>query len=697
MNNNNVVFEDFRSLEDKSLHILEATPLPILISKIDGGITFVNSALLAMLGYSNDEIYRKDVIITHPDDINENINIRTRLVNSPQTKITVEKRYKHKNGSTIYGLLTIAARPSTAGEVTHFISQIVDITDKKVYQNDMQLFKALVEKSNDGMVIFCAQTGTLLNANRSFCDNLGYTLDEVKSMHVQEIEQNMPQDFKWQRFIASVRQKGNIIYEGLHKAKSGELLNVEVSISYAALVTGNFITAIIRDISERKRKDEMIWFQANYDALTKLPNRYMFSDRLEQEIIKTDRNNLMLGILCLDVDNFKDVNDSLGHHNGDKLLIEIAMRIKSCIRQSDTVARLGGDEFAIIINHVTNIELIEHIAIKILTKLSEPVKLELETVYVSASIGIAMYPQDGKTPDDLLKDADHAMYLVKKNGRNGYQYFTKAMHEKAITRIELINDLHHAIKSNQFELVYQPIVNLKTGELVKAEALVRWNHPIKGLISPDQFIPLAEESGLIIEIGAWVFDEVTKQVIEWKKLYSEAIEININMSPIQFNDRDNHILLSWIKYLEANDISGSCFTVEITENAMMRGNDYEDIATKIKLLHKHGIKVALDDFGTGYSSLAHLKRLDIDALKIDRSFVYNLKEDTDNLAVCEAITTMAEKLNLQVVAEGIETQEECDLLKNVGCEFGQGYFFAKPLNANKFSYAFLKKKEFEKL
>lgn len=670
---------------DESLKVLEATPLPIIISNLDGSLHFVNEALLDMLGYSEDEIFQPGIIITHAEDIHENKYIRKQLIAEPSRTLHSEKRYLHKSGRVIYGLLSITMVTADDGKTKRFMSQIVDISDKKIYQNDMQLFKALVEKSNDGMAIFCAKSGKIMNANKCFCENLQYSLKEIKQLTVDQIEKNIPDTFNFNRFINSLRLKGNMVYEGIHQSKVGRLLNVEVSLSYAALTTGEFVTAVVRDISDRKRKDDMIWFQANYDALTHLPNRYMFGDRLEQEIIKTKRNQSTMAILCLDIDNFKDINDSLGHQHGDKLLVEVANRIKQCLRKSDTVARLGGDEFAIIFNEVSDTNLIDHIAIKILTRIAEPMTLFIEQVFVSASIGISIYPQDGHTPEMLLKNADHAMYLVKQHGRNGYQYFTKAMHEKAMSRIECVNDLHQAIKNNEFELVYQPIVNLESRALVKAEALLRWHHPTKGLISPAEFIPIAEESGLIIDIGKWVFNAVAYQLHKWQNTPLENLAVTINMSPIQFHDRDSKALDNWIKSLNTLGINGDQITVEITENAIMNANDYDQVAKKIKLLHQHGIKVALDDFGTGYSSLAHLKKVDIDTLKIDRSFVRNITQDANNHAICEAIIVMAEKINIQVIAEGIETVEDCQTLKKMGCQNGQGYYFDKALSVEDFA------------
>lgn len=678
-------------LESSLLKVLDATPVPIIVSNLDGSFKYVNSALLDMLGYSANEVYSTDIIISHPDDYESNRKVRDQLEQSPLEPVTIEKRYLHKNGKVIDALLTMVAEENRDGSIKHFIAQIVDITERKAYQKDISLFRALVDKSIDGMVVVSPDSGLIISANQRFCKNLGYSLEELQEMTVKDIELNLEDSFSWAKYVKSVKEKGNKIIEGTHCRKDGTQIPVEISVSYVKLNDSDYMLAIVRDISDRRKKDEMIWFQANYDALTRLPNRYMFRDRLDQEMKKAKRANKKVAVFCIDIDNFKDVNDSFGHDHGDKLLIEMAHRLQACIRGSDTVARLGGDEFAIIISDISDVEYIDRIAGKVVETLAEPVNLDMKKVFVSASTGIVIYPDDGKTTDDLLKDADHAMYEVKRSGRNGYRYFTPKMHEEAVKRIDLINDLHKALDEHQFEMVYQPIFDVNSLAIKKAEALVRWHHPEKGLINPDDFIPAAEESGLIIDIGCWVFNSVTQQMKQWKELYGTDIQININMSPIQFNDKDDKILYSWLASLKRYNLAGENFTIEITENAMMKTQGEEGIDEKIQLLRNNGVRIALDDFGTGCSSLAHLKKLEIDFIKIDRSFVTRLQKGSDNMALCEAIITMASKLNLEVVAEGVETEEEYQLLKSIGCRYGQGYLFARPLKVDTFTNLFIKK------
>ena len=596
-------------LDNRLIDVLDVTPVPIIISHPDSGaFKYVNPALMDMLGYSAQEIYSTEVVVSHPDDLENNQKLRRHLQQSPFEPVTLEKRYLHKSGRVILGLLTMVAEKNKDGSIKHLIAQIIDITERKAYQEDNLLFKTLINQSNDGMLIMCADSGLIVNANQRCCDNLGYSLTELQALTIRDIEVKLFDQFNWAEYVKDIKNKGNQILEGLHRRKDGSPFPVEISVSYVEFVNHSYMVAIVRDMTDRKKRDELIWQQANYDALTKLPNRYMFMDRLEQEMKKANRHNTQVALLCIDIDNFKDVNDSFGHDQGDKLLVKFAERLKACIRHSDTFARLGGDEFAIIIGGVDDTAVIDTVAKKVLHELSSPIDLGLKKTFVSGSIGIALYPDDGITAEDLLKNADNAMYEVKRNGRNGYQYFTRVMHAKAIQRIELITDLHRALDDQEFEMVYQPIVDMQSKKIIKAEALVRWNRDANSMVNPDKFIPAAEESGLIIELGNWIFEEVSRQMKIWRELGNENMQINVNMSPIQFNDKDNIILSSWINCLHKYQLNGSDFTVEITENAMMKTHADDDINDKLKLLHNNGIKIALDDFGTGCSSLVHLKK-----------------------------------------------------------------------------------------
>lgn len=465
--------------------------------------------------------------------------------------------------------------------------------------------------------------------------------------------------------------------------KDGTCFPVEYSTSPLKDLDGNNCgtTIVFRDITVRKANEARIQQLAYYDALTGLPNRTLFIDRLQQEIRKSNRNHSHMSLMFIDLDRFKEINDTLGHDIGDQLLIEAAKRLKSCVRESDTVARLGGDEFTIISSGLLEITAEEMIVQNILAALAQPFLLNNETVYLSASIGITIYPNDGLTIEDLLKNADQSMYAAKKAGRNRYQYFTPSMQDYAKSRLRLVTDLHKGIKNKEFFLMYQPIVDLMTGEVNKAEALIRWQHPTKGLISPLEFIPLAEEIGLIVEIGQWVFEEAVRELKRLHQLGIHDFQISVNKSPLQFSEAEdqNH---AWFKYLASVGLSSKNICVEITEGLLLDAS--KGIKEKLQALRDAGIQVSLDDFGTGYSSLSYLNKYAIDYIKIDRSFVANLSQDTSDLALCEAIIAMAHKLNMKVVAEGIETELQKNLLMKAECDFAQGYYLSKPLSNKDF-------------
>lgn len=431
---------------------------------------------------------------------------------------------------------------------------------------------------------------------------------------------------------------------------------------------------------EHKRAEDMIWHQANYDSVTHLPNRRLFHDRLEQEMHKTQRKNQVLALLFIDLDRFKEVNDTLGHDVGDLLLVEAAQRISACVRDSDTVARIGGDEFTVILSQLEDTHRVESIAEHIIETLALPFHLGDESIYISASLGITLYPNDAVAVEDLLKNADQAMYVAKSRGRNGFSYFTGEMQEHAQRRQHLIKDLRGALAAKQFRLYFQPIIDLHSGEIVKAEALIRWQHPQRGLVSPLEFIPLAEETGLIVDIGNWVFHESVEWMRRWHTQGYACKQVSVNKSPNQFLPDEKHE--SWVAHLRKIGLPGECVVIEITEGLLLDAR--AEVKQSLLNFRDAGIQVALDDFGTGYSSLSYLKKFDIDYLKIDRSFVRDLASDPNDLALSEAIIVMAHKLGLKVVAEGVETTEQRDILLSAGCDYVQGFLYAKPMPAEDF-------------
>ncbi len=434
------------------------------------------------------------------------------------------------------------------------------------------------------------------------------------------------------------------------------------------------------DITELREKEALILKQANYDPLTGMPNRRLFFDRLELEIRKAERTHATVALLFIDLDRFKDVNDTLGHGKGDLLLIEAARRINQCVRESDTIARLGGDEFTIILTDFGESIHLERIAQDVIQALSTPFDLgNSDRGYISGSIGIALYPNDARDAESLIKHADRAMYQAKANGRRRFSYFTQSMQEQAMEKLALTNDLRHALAKNELEVYYQPIVETATGRITKAEALLRWHHPQRGLVSPSVFVPLAEEARLIEEIGNWVFQQVLDNVRRCQELYGCNIQVSVNKSPIQFEAQAGH---DWMRRLEQQPSLAGNIAVEITEGLLLKESD----VVKERLLdyRNRGIEVSIDDFGTGFSALSYLKRFDIDYIKIDRSFVHQVVEDASDKALTEAIIVMAHKLGIKVIAEGVETEAQRDLLTGFGCDYLQGFLYSPPVPKDEF-------------
>ncbi len=447
---------------------------------------------------------------------------------------------------------------------------------------------------------------------------------------------------------------------------------------------GSLRSGIMVDITDRKAAEDQVWQQANFDALTGLPNRRLQRERLAQLLEASRQSRQPLSLMLVDLDHFKEVNDTLGHDKGDQLLVEAAVRIRACVRESDVVARMGGDEFTVILPGLGQPQRVELIAQQVLAQLAEPFVLGGERVYVSASIGITRHPDDALCIEDLLKAADQALYVAKGAGRNRFSYFTPELQAQAQQRVRLANDLRLALDRGQLELHYQPIVDLADGRVRKAEALLRWRHPERGWIPPDQFIPIAESTGLITEIGDWVFGTAAAQVLRWRTQLDAGFQISVNRSPVQFRNVSKNGL-DWVRTLAAMGLPGCALAIEITEGLLLDASP--EVAQQLLAFRDAGIAVSLDDFGTGYSSMAYLQQMDIDILKIDRRFVASLGEGDSGGALCRAMIVMAHQLGLKVVAEGVETAAQHEWLRAAGCDHAQGYHYARPLPPEAFEAA----------
>ncbi|WP_082880832.1 PAS domain S-box protein [Methylomonas sp. DH-1] len=561
-----------------------------------------------------------------------------------------------------------------------------DISEARKNEENLRLAALVYDNSSEAMIVVDADNN-ILSVNPAFTAMTGYRAEEVigqnpSLLHSGEHDRAFYRDM-WRALETTGAWRGEI----KNRRKDGRMFVEELAINtiYNADGKPQRRVALFSDITQRKQSEEQIWRQANFDPLTALPNRRMFRDRLELEIKKAHRLQQSFALLFIDLDRFKEVNDTLGHDLGDALLKQTALRLQACVRESDTVARLGGDEFTIILSELETPESCEPVARHLLEQLSAPFDLDGESAYVSASIGITIYPNDSSDVSQLLKNADQAMYAAKNQGRNNFCFFTRALQEALVARAALLADLRRALAESQFLLYYQPIIDLQTGLAHKAEALLRWQHPSRGLTGPGHFIALAEETGLINEIGDWVFQAAARQVAIWRRQISDEFQISVNKSPVQFQN-PHHTPEDWFAYLDRLGLPGQSIVVEITEGLLLDAGT--SVHNHLMAFRDAGMQVAIDDFGTGYSALSYLKKFDIDYLKIDQSFVRNLAADSSDFILCEAIIVMAHKLGLKVVAEGVETEQQRALLAAIGCDYGQGYLFSEPLPAGLFEQRF---------
>lgn len=567
-------------------------------------------------------------------------------------------------------------------EIGSFIIGIA--LEQQKMNEQLNLSSKVFENSTEAMMIADANK-VIISINRALNKITGYVAEEVIGKSVSIVVSNRHSNKFLQKIWTGVEQSSYWQGEVWNRDRRGRDYPAWFNITAVKDKDGSVSYYLINfaDITDKKKSDDTIWRQANYDSLTDLPNRNMFYDRLRLNIKSASRLGTKLAVLFIDLDRFKEVNDSFGHSVGDALLVEAAKRLTNCVRETDTVARLGGDEFTIILNGINDQRCAEMIIRMILQELAKPFQLNAKLAYVSASVGVTFFPDDAGSVDLLMKNADKAMYAAKNNGRNCWSYFTPNMRAASEIRSKIAYELRNALITDQLFLLYQPIPELATGKVYKAEALIRWQHPERGTIYPAEFISIAEETNLIADIGDWVFKQAINQVALWQENFNIDFQLSINKSPKQFFSKTH----DWVSHLSDCQLSGQSIIVEITENLLL--DAHELVVKQLLNFRDAGVQVAIDDFGTGYSSLSYLKKFDIDYLKIDRSFVSNLNSDSNDRILCEAIITMAHRLGMKVVAEGVETDSQKQLLMEMGCDYGQGYYFSRPLTAEKFEAFFL--------
>ncbi len=640
----------------------------------------VNKKYSEIVGYSIDELDGlTPADITHPEDIDYQKEQLQSLIEGQISEFSMEKRYRQKDGTMVWAQLTMTPLWTAGQDPVHALVVIRDITQRKNAEKRLAFAAKVFENSIEGIVVTDA-SGTIMQVNAAFTTITGYTPDEAIGRNPRILKSDKhPPDF-YERMWRKIATEGQWSGEIWNRRKSGEAYPEWLTISAVKNDKGkltNFVS-IFHDISQHVQQQEELKHQAHHDALTGLPNRVLMNDRLRNALKKLERSDGKLALFYLDLDNFKNINDAFGHTVGDHLLVEFSKRLINVMRSGDTAARLGGDEFIILIPEIKDINLVSIIAVRLIDSLKEPFLHGDLELFVSASLGVTIAPDDGMDAVTLVKNADVAMYRAKNLGKNNYQFFAAELDVQAHRRIALEMKLRKAIEREEFELYYQPLVHSATGKIVGAEALIRWRSDGK-IISPGEFIPLAEDTGLILPLGEWVLNEGARQAMIWQDA-GYNLTVSVNISSRQFVGQDLFSILKNI--LNETGLESGRLYLEVTESMIM--GDLTEAQRVMGALRQLGIKFYLDDFGTGYSSLAYLKKLPIDGLKIDRSFIRDIVEDPDSETIATVITSLANTLKLAIVAEGVETVEQWRILHEMSDMLIQGFLVSRPVPAEEF-------------
>ena len=560
-------------------------------------------------------------------------------------------------------------------------ARVRNILQRKRAETQLRLAAHVFEHSGEAIVV-TDRDNRIIEVNPAFTRMTGYLPEEVRGQNPRILSSGRATPEEYRSMWQAIQEQGFWQGEMWDRRKDGNVYPKLLTISVVRSQRGNidFHIASFADISEQKASEEKIRHVAHHDALTGLPNRPHLQISLEHAIATAKRESEQIALMFIDLDRFKLINDTLGHNVGDSLLVEVAQRLKASVRESDLVARLGGDEFVVVMSSSDAVNSAAHVAEKILSGLSQPYRIDEHDLRSTPSIGISLYPHDGADIETLMKNADTAMYHAKAMGRNNFHFFSPEMNQSSNERLQLENSLHRALERGEFIVHYQPQQDFSSGRLVGAEALIRWHHPERGMVSPLQFIPLAEENGMILPIGTWVLREVCRQIKAWREQGLPEMRFAVNLSPRQF--RQEGLVEEIIAILREFDVPAAALELEITEGSVM---DNADAAiSQLNRLSQHGLSIAIDDFGTGYSSLSYLKRFPVSKLKIDRSFVMDIPGDANDTAIAIAVIQLAKSLGLEVVAEGVETAEQRRFLGEQGCDLLQGYHYSKPLDAAAF-------------
>lgn len=670
--------------------LLNSTAEAVYGVDTQGICTFANPSCLRMLGYGRE----KDIVGKpihqlihhtypngHPYPMEE---CAIRLTTSEGKDYHNDQEVHWRADGTSFPVEYWSHPMYKDGKLIGAVVTFVDISERKQNEQALIRFRAALDSSVDAIYLIDARQMKFVDANRAGWEVLGYQREELLQLGPFDLVaeySRMAIEHEIERLLK--HHADNAVIETAHHRKNGTSFPVEISLQALSASadqeqTTPLLVALARDITEHKQNEAELNRLAYYDMLTGLPNRLLFNDRLHQAAADAKRRGRFVALILLDIDRFKVVNDTMGHVAGDQMLQEMARRLKNCVREGDTIARLGGDEFALIFADIAEVRDVAQLAQILLNHLSIPMDIDGREVFSSASIGITLYPSDTEDVDTLVKFADSAMYHAKEQGRNNYQFYSQEMTSTAQVRLRMESNLRRALDRDELQLQYQPQIEISTGRILGVEALLRWDNNNGEIISPVQFIPLAEETGLIVPIGEWVLQNACTQLKSWQTSGFNQLRMSVNVASRQFKDSQfGHMVR---RTIESLNIPANTLELEITESVLMENSEL--IMRMLNELKTSGVSLAIDDFGTGYSSLSYLKRFPIDRVKIDQSFIRDLSIDTEDVAIVKAIIAMAKTLRLNVIAEGVETAEQLDLLRNEGCHGYQGYLFAEPMDAN---------------
>lgn len=686
---------EYKQREEETLNskifletLLESISLPLFYKDINGRYLGFNNAYQDFFGKTKDELIGKSVFDISPDDLARIYHAKDVELFEQAGTQTYESKVKDTHGIIHDVIFNKASTTDSRGKVTGLIGTILDISARKRAEEALQeseiRFRTLFESAADAILLM--DQNIFIDCNKKALVLFGCTKEQFIgqapyrfSPEVQPDGENSLE--KAQEKITAATSGQPQFFEWKHSRYDGTLFDAEISLNVFSVTGKNYLQCVVHDITERKYAEEEIQYLATHDSLTGLPNRFMFTQLLNKSIQYAKRHKQQLAVFFIDLDRFKIINDTKGHDAGDQLLQEIAERYKQSLRAADVVSRQGGDEFVVLIEDVHNLSDIELVATNLLANTIKPIVLLGDECRVTASIGISLYPKDGEDAQSLMKNADMAMYYAKEEGKNNYQFYSKDIQTQSSGRLAIETNLRFALERNEFSLHYQAKVDVKTGIITGVEALLRWQNPVLGSVTPMQFIPVAEETGMIISIGKWVLKTACAQNVAWQKQGLPAVCMAVNLSVRQL--MENNLINEVKEALNESGMAPNLLELEITESMIMRNpKQMLDKLNEIKCL---GVRLAIDDFGTGYSSLAQIRQFPITTLKIDRSFIRNIPENDGDNTIITAIITMGEALGLTVVAEGVETMEQLNYLKEQSCDEMQGYFFSKPIEPERFA------------